>query len=186
MAKSDVVWLGPTQLDRGHPVVPTLGGSGMRLAEARKARRWPPIAALVVGISAFPAAGVSMLVACTHGIKETDPQRAIASTSAAATPASEPIVVSIDALPSGAKIFLDGVALATNPYEAEHPRDERSHVIRVEAPGYEPQSPSVAFSRSVHTHVDLVPLGGSAQPAAHGPPARPAATPSASAPPHPG
>ncbi|MGA3122473.1 MAG: PEGA domain-containing protein [Polyangiaceae bacterium] len=184
MAKADVVGLGPTPFHRGHPVIPTLGDAGMRLAPGRRARRWPPIVALVVGISALPA-GVSMLAACTRGLKETDPQRAIESTPAvapsasASAPASDPIVVSIDALPSGAKIFLDGVALATNPYEAERPRDDRSHVIRVEAPGYEPQSPSVAFSRSVHTHVDLVPLGGSAQPAPQRPPARPAATPSA-------
>lgn len=164
----------------------------MRLAQARKARRWPPIVGLVVGISALPTAGVSMLVACTHGIHEADPQRATESTptaapsAAASAPASEPIVVSIDALPSGAKIFLDGVALATNPYEAEHPRDDRSHVIRVEAPGFEPQSPSIAFSRSVHTHVDLMPLDGSSQPAPHRPTAHPAATPSANALAHPG
>jgi hypothetical protein len=83
------------------------------------------------------------------------------STSDPAAP--EPIVVSIDALPAGAKIFLDGVALATNPYEAEHPRDTRLHSIRIEAPGYRPQSSRVAFSGPVHTHVELVPVTRSVQ-----------------------
>jgi hypothetical protein len=136
-----------------------------------------------------------MLVACTHASPEPDPQRATETTSAApiivapiiaapsaaappvtpaavppaaasgVRPAPEPIVVSIDAFPAGAKIFLDDVALATNPYEAEHPRDTRSHTIRIEAPGYKPQSSRVAFSGPVHAHVELVPLRGPTQPA---------------------
>jgi len=126
------------------------------------------------------AAFLSMLAACTHGSQEADRQRAVASASAAppaavssapapppsaTSPSSEPIVVSVDAVPTGAKIVLDDVVLASNPYEAERPRDGRTHVIRFEAPGYEPQSSSVTFAESVHMHVELVPLA-SAQPGA--------------------
>jgi hypothetical protein len=88
---------------------------------------------------------------------------AVPATASGAPVAPEPIVVSIDALPASAKIFLDGVALATNPYEAERPRDTRSHSIRIEAAGYKPQSSRVAFSGPVHTHVELVPVLRSAQ-----------------------
>jgi hypothetical protein len=132
------------------------------------------------------AAFLSMVVACTHGSQEADRQRPMASTSAAPpaaassapspapSPSSQPIVVSVDAVPSDAKIMLDDVVLASNPYEAERPRDGRTHVIRFEAPGYEPQSSSVTFSESLHMHVELAPLA-SAQPGArHRHHARPA------------
>jgi hypothetical protein len=158
---------------------------------ARKARRWRRVAPLLLGISALPVAFLSTLVACTPDGKRTNRQRAVESTSsaqpaaaqspsAAPPPSTEPIVVSIDALPSRAKIFLDDMALESNPYEAERPRDARSHVIGFEAPGYEPQSASATFSENVHVHVELVPIRASAQPAAHPPPAaRPPAAPTA-------
>jgi eukaryotic-like serine/threonine-protein kinase len=122
----------------------------------------------------------AMLVACTRGSKEPDSQRTGESTSAAssaAAHAAEPIVFSIDALPLAATIFVDDVALPSNPYEAERPRDARSHVIRVEAPGYEPRSSRVAFSAPVQMHVELVP---SPHPAAGSPAVRPPAGRSAS------
>jgi len=120
-----------------------------------------------------------MLVACTRARKEPDAKPTVESTSAAssaAVHAAEPIVVSIDALPLAATIFVDDVALASNPYEAERPRDARSHVIRIEAPGYEPRSSRVAFSAPVQMHVELVP---SPHPAAGSAAVRPPATRSA-------
>jgi len=129
---------------------------------------------VALGMSVLVGAGLSLLVACTRGSKEADRHRTIESTSSAPPAASGPIVVSLDALPSEATIFLDDVALGSNPYEAEHPRDARSHVIRFEAAGYEPQSPSVTFSGPVHMHVELVPVRGAAP---HPPAARPPATP---------
>jgi hypothetical protein len=115
--------------------------------------------------SAAPRAVVPLTAPSSAAAPPSTPA-AVPSATASGTPsASEPIVVSIDALPAEAKIFLDGVALATNPYEAEHSRDTRSHTIRIEAPGYKPQSSRVAFSGPVHTHVELVPVPRSARPA---------------------
>jgi len=198
MANSHEGGLGLTRRTRWHHAIAKLGkcGNSVTQAPARRARRWQRVVLFFVVIFALPGAYVSMLVACTHGSQETDPPRSTESTSAAppsavappsapssavAPPsAAEPIVVSIDALPLGAKIFLDGVVLETNPYEVEHPRDARSHVVRVEAHGYKPQSANVAFSGPVHMHVELVPLGGSAPPVAQRPPAKgPAPAPSA-------
>ena len=143
---------------------------------------------LRIGFSALVLAGLS-IPACMRGNREnqeTDPQRVrVAESVSAEPPAAAPatpsapagapssghetIVVSIDALPSQAKIFLDGVLLPSNPFEAERPRDARSHVIRVEAPGYVAQSASVSFADGVQSHVELVSHGGAAVSSAHRP-----------------
>ncbi|MGD0674021.1 MAG: PEGA domain-containing protein [Polyangiaceae bacterium] len=175
--------------------------------EGREAHKWRRVVsagsgarrawAFLVILFVLSGAVTSTLIACRNGRRSNErgagrPSESSSAGSAAppvpsavAPPPSsgtEPIVVSIDALPSGTKIFIDGVALATNPYEAERPRDGRIHVIRIEAPGYEPQSSSVPFSAPVHMHVELVPVRGPAQPAAQLPTvARPVASPGASA-----
>ncbi len=188
MANSNEGGLGLTRRTRRNRGIATFGECGKSVTgrRTRKSRGGQRFVLWLLGPFALSGAYVSMFVACTRGSPETDPPRATASTSVASPSAGvaasssvvappsapEPIVVSIDALPLGAKIFLDGVVLETNPYEVEHPRDARTHVVRVEAPGYKPESANVAFSGPVHMHVELVPLGGSAAPVAQRPPAK--------------
>jgi hypothetical protein len=64
------------------------------------------------------------------------------------------------ASPAEAHIFLDGTPIATNPATARRPRDGAIHLIRFEAPGFEPREESLGFDRSVYLNIELHPLGG--------------------------
>jgi len=76
---------------------------------------------------------------------------------AAASPAPAEISVSVKAVPAEARVTIDGRVTA-NPSSSPHPRDGARHVIRAEAPGYEPREETVGFERDVHVTIDLRPL----------------------------
>jgi serine/threonine-protein kinase len=59
---------------------------------------------------------------------------ATAPPSSVATP--ETVAVNLSARPVEAKLYLDDIALETNPFSAEMPRDGAMHHVRAEAPGY--------------------------------------------------
>jgi hypothetical protein len=61
----------------------------------------------------------------------------------------------VRASPANAVISIDGEAATTNPVVRRQRRDGAIHVIRVEAPGYEPREESVAFDRSFLVTVEL-------------------------------
>jgi len=65
------------------------------------------------------------------------------------------VSVSLRTTPADAVIELDGVELETNPYKADHPRDEQSHQLVVSAPGYDPVERAVTFSADVDLQVEL-------------------------------
>jgi hypothetical protein len=56
--------------------------------------------------------------------------------------------ISIAAHPSHAAVYLDGVRVASNPFSAALPSDEKVHELRVEAPGFEP------LTRELHLDTD--------------------------------
>jgi serine/threonine-protein kinase len=83
-----------------------------------------------------------------------------AAPSAAAPPPGEEaqIDLTIKASPPEARIFVDGKALSSNPASAKRPRDGAIHLVRIEAPGYEPREESLGFDRSAFMALDLHPV----------------------------
>ena len=89
---------------------------------------------------------------------------ASAASAAPAAPAAAPPVVeepqidfTIKASPPEARIFVDGKPLPSNPANGTRPRDTAIHVLRIEAPGYEPREESITFDRSVLVAIELRP-----------------------------
>jgi serine/threonine-protein kinase len=71
-----------------------------------------------------------------------------------ATP--EPTIdLTVRASPAEATIYIDGKAMPANPASTKRPRDGAMHLVRIEAPGYEPREESIGFDRSAFITVDL-------------------------------
>lgn len=68
------------------------------------------------------------------------------------------ITLAITATPTNAKLTLDGIALAGNPYRGAIPRDSVPHTLVVSAPGYVTDTRKVAFDADVSTDVQLEPM----------------------------
>jgi hypothetical protein len=107
-------------------------------------RRWPwvgLILLLVLGAGAWaaingkvPGVDLQALVA----------QHNAAPVSAPAAPAAvTAVAVRFSASPPEATLFLDGAALATNPFVADLPRDTVRHELRAEAPGHAPRTVAI-------------------------------------------
>ncbi len=73
------------------------------------------------------------------------------------TPEEAQIEFTIKAAPPEAKIWVDGKQLPANPAVGKRPRDGAIHIVRIEAPGYEPREESVAFDRSMLINIELHP-----------------------------
>ena len=72
-------------------------------------------------------------------------------------PTATTVEILLSASPPGARIFLDGVPLASNPWKGDVPRDEAPHRIWIEAPGFVPWTDSVHFDKD--RSVDIVLTG---------------------------
>ena len=101
--------------------------------------------AAVVGVAAI--VGVSVR-ATRSDAKST---QAIAPPAVATT---EQVAVNITAVPSTAKISVDGVQVFA-PYEAKIDRSTTSHTVLIEADGFEPQTKTVVFDRNLSLSVAL-------------------------------
>jgi serine/threonine-protein kinase len=66
--------------------------------------------------------------------------------------------VQISAEPLHAKIFLDGAPLAGDPFSGDMKADSLEHTVRVEAPGYRPQTITVTLDHPLDTKVKLDPI----------------------------
>jgi len=64
---------------------------------------------------------------------------------AAAVPASE-VNLTIQVRPTAARIFLDGVPVSAGAYDGKLAKDNGTHRIRVEAPGFVPMEQSITAS----------------------------------------
>jgi serine/threonine protein kinase len=69
-----------------------------------------------------------------------------------------PVRVSFEATPARAKLFLDDQPLESNPFRGTRPRDAERHVLRIEAPGYRPQTMTIDLTGPVESKVALEPL----------------------------
>ena len=83
--------------------------------------------------------------------KPVDPKPAVAAVEAPAT--VNRVSVTFQASPTEAKLYLDDVALPSNPASKVLPADGKTHVLRAEAPGF--SSGRTEFSPTQDTTLDL-------------------------------
>ncbi len=120
------------------------------------------LGALLVGLRV--GSGRNPLAASTAKIE------AAADEGARATPAADQVQVKVTATPASAVLTIDGERVPL-PYEVAVPRAAQRHVVRVEAPGFEPQSHDVRYEANVALAVTLAKSAAPAAPAAPGRPA---------------
>lgn len=126
----------------------------------------------VIGAAAAAAVAVGVLAFAKISGAPADVHPATsASTSSAETPPTD-INVKVKAAPVSAKIQIDGVQVPS-PYEARLARDGRDHVVRVDAPGFEPHLESVRFDNDVTMVVTLTKPAATAPTASAAPPPPP-------------
>jgi serine/threonine-protein kinase len=66
--------------------------------------------------------------------------------SATVAPASH-VEITINVSPAEAKLYLDGKLLPQNPYVGKFARDDGTHIIRAEAPGYATKNRDITFEK---------------------------------------
>jgi serine/threonine-protein kinase len=99
--------------------------------------------------------------------------------------ATRRVHMSLRADPPGARFFLDGVQLRSNPYEADVPGDDLAHALTIRADGFDPRALPVKLTSDVNVVVALTPLAArstAATTATFAPPRRYAQPPAAAAP----
>ncbi|HET9956492.1 MAG TPA: serine/threonine-protein kinase [Polyangiaceae bacterium] len=79
-----------------------------------------------------------------------------ASTAPART-TREPINLTLQSRPEGAKVRVDGGPAQATPRTLQVPPDDKEHVITLQAPGYEDIRQTVRFNRDQVFHFDLLP-----------------------------
>jgi serine/threonine protein kinase len=120
-------------------------------------------AALLAGAALFTTIGISLRKALPK-VEAATPAASIA-TAATLAPATSTVELRLSASPPGARIFLDGVPLASNPWRGGVARDEAPHRIWIEAPGFLPWTESVILDKD--RTVDVVLTGELAAAEAH-------------------
>jgi serine/threonine-protein kinase len=103
------------------------------------------------------AAIVALLIARRSG-GDASPQAATSSTTLATTaPVEATISVAIAAEPAEARVFLDDVALATNPFHGTMLRSTLTRRLRVTAPGFATEERLVTLDRDLTLEMALKP-----------------------------
>jgi eukaryotic-like serine/threonine-protein kinase len=139
-----------------------------------------PLASLAI---ALIAASIVVFGALSRSRHEADGHvqtATIMNASATGAPASAPsppeehssVRVSIRATPPRARLFLDDVPLAGNPFDGEVASDSGHHSVHAEAPGYHPHTRAVTLATPLDLKVDLQPAAAvsAAAPATARPP----------------
>ncbi len=138
----------------GERVLRTATPSPVELTIEEPKRRWPlvAVALLLLGGGAWAALSGGAVAALREKApwlqaKATTPATPTpVAAGAAAPPAVEQattVPVRFSATPPQATLYLDGVALATNPFSADLPRDIAQHELRAEAEGHAPRTVAV-------------------------------------------
>jgi serine/threonine-protein kinase len=134
---------------------PALTGSRpTHMAHARTSRPGPsgklvvPIALLVCGVLA------AFIYTVTFPKRPPRPT-AVAAASPPSPSVALPVHVRLSARPATAHFTIDGVPVASNPYEADVPSDRGVHKIGVVADGFEPREFETGFERDVLFDVTL-------------------------------
>jgi serine/threonine-protein kinase len=84
-----------------------------------------------------------------------NPANAAAPAASAGNARPATISFTVEARPADAQLFLDDVALATNPFHSDVPSDGRSHRVRAVAPGYQTTEQIVSFDRPARVTLAL-------------------------------
>jgi serine/threonine-protein kinase len=72
-----------------------------------------------------------------------------------AQPAADMLELSVRASPTSARIMVDGIAVAENPFRASYPKDGETHRIAVRADGYESKAEDVSLSKDTVVNISL-------------------------------
>ena len=108
--------------------------------------------AAVVAVAALALGRVSTVPA---------PSERAGASSVVAEQRAADVRLKLTAVPAIAQVSIDG-APVTAPYDARLPRDKRDHLVRVEAPGFEPHVETVRFESDVTMAVVLTKPAGAA------------------------
>ena len=156
--------------DPHHDATPSATGVGTHTSEIlrpmiRRRRRSTLLAALlgaavlgIGGLALLKAGVLSSLLGRQLDAGGNEPTPTTLPTEGAratATPAGALIDVRIDASPASAAIYLDDVAVQSNPFSAKFASDGTGHRVRVEAPGYKAQTRMVVYDKDVALSVAL-------------------------------
>ena len=90
--------------------------------------------------------GAAKSAETTAAVSEAAPSAAAVPSLGVAAPASTLTELTVRATPPGAKIFVDGIEVAENPFVGKFVRDGASHRVRAEASGFASKSARVDFS----------------------------------------
>ena len=74
-----------------------------------------------------------------------------------ATPPHGSVHVHLAATPASAVLYLDGVRLASNPFEGDYPSDPAGHTVRAEAPGFVTSAAGIVLEDDVKLALPLSP-----------------------------
>jgi serine/threonine-protein kinase len=158
-----------TQSDMGRARVshePTLSVLEHEVGRSRGSR------ALVLGASAITVVGIAgFLLTRMPGVLAGNPLEASRDVPAVAAPvlpkstvrdtpaetAPSSIEISVQVPGAKALISIDGGPMLPSPQTLNVPADQKPHLLRVQAPGYEDFSRIITFDRSQSLSVDLVP-----------------------------
>lgn len=122
------------------------------------------VAAIALALTALAATALAVTILVARGPGGVQPGSTGAPASSPTVPASavaaRTATLRVDAQPAKAHVFVDDVLLTGNPAELKVQADGSSHRIRVEAPGFVPQSQEVAMEGDRTFKITLSALAG--------------------------
>jgi serine/threonine-protein kinase len=159
-------------LTGSNDVATVIGTSTPPVTASTKKPRSAAAATVLFALLLLAGAGAAVFVRVRPKRVEAAPAALVATATATATATELPvqgvaaappagptdgaqIELTIKASPPEARIFVDGSLMPANPTSATRPRDGAMHLLRIEAPGYEPREEPVGFDRSVFVDVEL-------------------------------
>jgi eukaryotic-like serine/threonine-protein kinase len=122
--------------------------------------------ALVAGAGLAAATAITVVIATLAGGKtatsgksgEMPTTSSVPTPTASATPSETTVDVTVEVVPSRAKIMVDGKNVGRSPFHTAVPRDSAAHPLVVSADGFAPETRSLAFDRDVRVEISLHPL----------------------------
>lgn len=156
------------------PTEQTLGGSSATTGGegARKSKRiWWAVAAggaalLLVGSLALGGghSTVPAVVASATGAAPSVAPSSASLPTAAASPAREPITITLIASPPRAALYLDDGPPLPNPYRLTVPADSKAHQVRASAPGFTDHTEELRLDADKEVRLTLLALAPGARP----------------------